>query len=102
MDKYDEAIQSLTRQPGLIRHAWNFPTTTPEGCLFDYCGEGCLTQVKGGGAKAFTQELTEQIKADRRIPGHPFDIKVTDLAVFAEWQRKIDKEYRTKEITYEA
>jgi hypothetical protein len=106
MDKYDFAIQSLKNNPELIKDAWYNPSSMIEGCLFGFCGPdpnvsfsqecpkayGCLTQIKGKGEEAFSRELTEQIRLDNRIPSCEEDITVDNLYVFAEWQRRLDKE----------
>ena len=99
MDKYDEAIEYLTENPIEIADAWGGPSKYPAGCLFNFCGiddsshtYGCLTQVRAGIMKAQTPELTAEIAADNRIPVHEYDITPADLPVFAEWQRRLDKE----------
>ncbi len=97
-DKYDEAVAYLTKHPRKIFDAWDLPDETPHGCLFmpvrgDYsfcCG--CLTEVASGLRRACTNELTEAIRADVRIPTNPREITPDDLPVFAEWQRRIDLE----------
>jgi hypothetical protein len=38
--------------------------------------------------------LTKAIRADARIPEGPQWITVNDLPVFAEWQRRLDKELK--------
>lgn len=53
---------------------------------------GCLTQVAAGTHLAKTAALTLEIRADKRIPTDEYKITVQDLPVFAEWQRKIDRE----------
>jgi hypothetical protein len=116
MDKYDIAVTYLREHPEEIHDAWNHPQGRYEGenlgePLFGYvapnpgrslsilpdgCSKmcGCLTQIVSGVREAYTQELTKQIRADKRIPHS--DITVNDLEVFAEWQRKIDKELNRK------
>lgn len=102
-DKYDIAIEFLTKHPEHIENAWFFPApnkleeVNQAHCLFQVVGDcnnfGCLTQIKyyAQAYKACTPELTEQIIADERIPNSHL-IKVTDLPIFAEWQRRLDKE----------
>lgn len=112
MDKYDIAIEYLTEHPEEISHAWDQAAYDDvEGsCLFQFANKtnedtllsentrcGCLTQIKLvsiGTMKyvAETLELTRAIREDDRLPSDPEDIKVADLPVFAEWQRRIDKE----------
>lgn len=106
-DKYDRAIAYLTQHPHEIVKAWGEPFHHPAGCLFGYVMQantresfelarrspcGCLTQVKSGYRCAQTYALTKAIRADTRIPKWPQWITVDDLPVFAEWQRKLDKE----------
>lgn len=102
-DKYDEAISYLTENPDQIQNSWNAPHSYFAGCLFMYVSKdtssyddiGCLTTIRrndGFGRVACTRELTEAIRADERIPKKVNDIKVEHLSVFAEWQRRIDKE----------
>lgn len=101
-DKYDEAVEYLTENPKAIWHSWGTPTSHPSGCLFQYVtptgddGEtycGCLTLIRGSSNfKACTPELTEAIRADKRIPEKGDEITVEHLPIFAEWQRRIDKE----------
>jgi len=43
---------------------------------------------------AYTDDLTERIRADERIPDDPDRITVAHLPVFAEWQRILDKELK--------
>lgn len=107
MDKYDEAVAHLTRHPMQIGQAWRETTDHPAGCLFSYVSPkgrlnkvppwvdhccGCLTQVRNRDCVAWTEELTQAIQADDRIPGDVVRITAEDLPVFAEWQRRIDKE----------
>lgn len=107
-DKYDEAIEYLATHPGEIRAAWREASTEegeqehPAHCLFQGAtknghidldaGCGCLTQIRCGFLKAETPELTEAIKSDMRIPASVLSVKVNHLPIFAEWQRRIDKE----------
>lgn len=106
-DKYDIAIEYLTEYPEEILDTWNSPFNYPHGCLFqmvtpsgnyqtpewnsDQCG--CLTQVKYKSYPAWTPELTNEICNDERIPSSR-NITVADLPVFAEWQRRLDREIR--------
>lgn len=106
-DKYDEAVEYLTEHPEEILQAWYLPSGAPEPdhighCLFgivathesigSHCG--CLTQIAACGhyPEAETPELTKAIRADMRIPKKGSLVTVEDLPVFAEWQRRIDKE----------
>jgi hypothetical protein len=101
-DKYDEAIEYLTKYPTEIWPAWRDPRIHQAGILFLHCGDnnkyydhgvycGCLTQIRSDHAfVAATDDLTEAIRKDDRIPKSPSEITVEHLAAFAEWQRKID------------
>lgn len=108
MDKYDAAIAYLTAYPSEIARAWAMVSTHPAGCLFAFCGRtgsaddkdeegrrfcGCLTQVRNGD-HAYTPALTAAIRADARIPGNDQQITIESLPVFAEWQRRLDREIR--------
>lgn len=55
---------------------------------------GCLTSVRRPENVAWTTKLTQEIKRDKRIPVSPRNLKPKHLPVFAEWQRKIDKELK--------
>jgi hypothetical protein len=93
-------VQYLTKHPDEILMAWRFPSEGTVGCLFNFAGDkdrygercGCLTQVKDKVSRAQTPALTKAIRADARIPKGPQWITVKDLPVFAEWQRRLDKE----------
>jgi len=113
-DKYDHAIMYLTRNPMEIVPAWQSWNSHPAGCLFapvipilenaeGYPGSqrrpdgkmcGCLTEIRRGSALAWTDELTEAIQADNRIPALPYSVRVENLQAFAEFQRRLDRELR--------
>lgn len=116
-DKYDKAIEYLTANPREIFNAWGCPNTHVAGCLFMPAGPttgflkddvwpmrkdgllcGCLTTIRQNGGHfprlAWTDELTQEILQDTRIPDDCTLITVSDLPVFAEWQRRLDKEIR--------
>lgn len=109
-DVYDEAIEYLTSDPLTFRErvlrAWG-SLSQKGGCLFAYVSPnrksrwggdsvGCLTTIRlgelGSRENACTPELTVAIRNDDRIPRNPHAIKPKDLPVFAEWQRRLDKE----------
>jgi hypothetical protein len=98
MDKYDVAIEYLKRHPEQIWDAWQGTDSHPSGCLFQFCGSGCLTMIKSdagpdgetGRWSSYTPELSAAIIADERIPTQGSDITVSHLSVFAEWQRRLD------------
>jgi hypothetical protein len=101
-DQYDKAVAYLTKHPDKIIYAWENPDGELGGRLFQFMGTtdgygescGCLTQVKSGIRRAKTPALTKAIRADARIPEGPQWITVNDLPVFAEWQRRLDKELK--------
>lgn len=114
MDKYDEQIQKLTsldekERRQNIRDDWLngtgiFQFCTPEGKNTPYNNgylseAGCLTMVHSWGYFVYDSEgvnskLTEQIKLDPRFCDIG-NVKTKDqLEVFAEWQRRLDKEIR--------
>lgn len=73
-----------------------FAYTTPSGRCDSapgggYCG--CLTQVRNS-YKAWTPELTSQIRSDARLPVLQAFITVESLQAFAEWQQRLDEEIR--------
>ncbi len=100
MDKYDEAIAYLTANPEKIWDAWDKPISRDGGCLFDRCAKnvgdrsyGCLTQVRAGQRSGQRSGcFVDEIRADERIPISGESIRIKHFPVFAEWQRKIDKE----------
>jgi hypothetical protein len=103
-DRYDKAVAYLTKHPDEIIHAWRNPEGEPGGRLFQFVGTtdgygescGCLTEVKDGIRRAQTPALTKAIRADIRIPKGPQWLTAKDLPVFAEWQRRLDKELNRK------
>ena len=114
LDKYDIEINRLLEFDDncfshAINMAWSCPNEIGNGCLFQYVTKnghsssrnydntrscGCLTQIKTGQLVAYTEELTLAIQADNRIPRNSNTITKESLPVFAEWQRKADKEIR--------
>ena len=118
-DKYDHAITYLTRNPMEIVPAWQSWNSHPAGCLFapvipilknreGYPGSqrrpdgkmcGCLTEIRRGSSLAWTDELTEAIQADNRIPALPYSVRVENLRAFAEFQRRLDRELREPAIS---
>lgn len=110
MDKYDAAIAYLTEHPDRILDAWRSPITVKGGCLFQLASKtaeypkdsvefiGCLTQIRHNGPDRIIAvvedrpDLTKAIAEDIRIPKNQNTIKVSDLHVFAEWQRRLDVE----------
>lgn len=107
-DKYSEAVAYLTEHEDRIESTWFEPHLHRGGCLFTFCTPdgtrqprpdhrmcGCLTMIRGEWAlenHAWTDELTEAILTDERLPKSGYDIRPEHLPVFAEWQRRLDKE----------
>ncbi len=109
-DKYDKAIDYLMRHPNEVKEAWSCPPEHPAGCLFEFAcrrevlrgfnNYGCLTMIRRvaypsdvwQSSVAETPELTEAIQADNRLPMHVDEIQLHHLPVFAEWQRRLDRE----------
>jgi len=115
MDKYDEAIEWLVEHPDELWPMWSGPSGGDAGCLFEFCsaepdmsvvpnGEmcGCLVMIRESDTySAWTPELTDEIRADDRLPRSFTDLKGlrgdalrAALQPFAEWQRRLDKEIR--------
>lgn len=102
MDIYDKEVKRLSKNPDEIYCAWTYgPGHSP---LFDAASSkrytsvnscGCLIQVKMG-FRASSKRLTEAIRADARIPEDVTEIKPEHLPVFAEWQRKLDKMFKSR------
>lgn len=101
-DKYDDAIDYLTANPAEITGAWLSPETRRAGCLFQFAtGDGlykygtnfgCLTQIRSEDAVASTMAMTLAIRDDKRLPACCEDVTVAHLSLFAEWQRRLDRE----------
>ena len=108
-NKYDIAIEYLTNNPHNIFHAWSLSVNHSSSvihahCLFERIGDvmnvedcGCLTEIREDTQKfacidwEIDYDLTERIRADERIPTHPWLIGIETLPVFKEWQERIDK-----------
>lgn len=107
-DRYDRAIAYFTKNPKRIAISWFSSSSRAyfePGYLFAYASKdpynagrntdlGCLTMIRYDSSifKAETQALTDEIASDTRLPKDPDDITVENLHVFAEWQRRLDKE----------
>lgn len=105
LDKYDRAIAHLTKHPDQISSTWVSPDEYEAGCLFEFLSPdyrsgkdwGCPTLVKHGGFIALTDEITEAIRNDPRIPGDHSKITIESLEAFAEYQRMADAAGRVLE-----
>lgn len=113
-DKYDRAIEYLTKHPEDLFMSWLFPERNTAGCLFAMAsktggnvpGVGCLTTIKNGtdydGVDRVVEgrpDLTQRIRDDPRIPvtsssarRDKFSIPAESYLALAEWQRILDKE----------
>lgn len=127
-DIYDQEIAYLTENPWQIYKHWNWGTPLFQKAVnLNHLNQlplriwqyGCLTQIRQVNDSrlppffAETPILTEQIIVDDRIPASPSKpscgddenkctITLEHLPVFAEWQRKLDKELdRTPPQTYD-
>ena len=56
------------------------------------CCFGCLTTVHNGAHFAWTPAITQSIRDDERLPNYDDQIEPHHLPIFAEWQRRLDKE----------
>jgi hypothetical protein len=116
-DVYDRAVKYLTRNPNKIPGAWRSASCHPSvrtrgaslfliahnGDRHDHgCSCGCLTQIRGNLDQsrpfysAETESLFKAIGADDRIPTSHFAIERRHLPIFAEWQRRLDRELGRK------
>lgn len=100
-DKYVHAMEYLHRHPDRIFAAWWSALHSPHvpgACLFAFAGPqhspyGCLTQIRRNRTRrAATDALTSAIRDDERLPKESMDIHPEHLNVFAEWQRRLDRE----------
>lgn len=94
MDKYDEQIDLLTKNPEMIGDHWMngwglFQYLTPTGRVDESITMGCPTLVKARGRKAATPELMEAVAA-ADIPDDEECIKPVHLPAFAAIQRLAD------------
>lgn len=109
MDKYDKQIADIEAGSGghsvALKMDWLmgiglFAFINPTGSFQGYRECGCLTMIKMGRGVAIgkdgktNEKLTTAIRDDKRIPITSGCITLESLQVFAEWQRRIDKELR--------
>ena len=102
----NKAVEYLQANPDEIKGAWRSPQYHIAGALFTFVrpegkdtsyetGIGCLTMIKSGDYRAWhSDELTDAIRADDRIPASRVLVTPSNLPVLAEWQRRIEKFYR--------
>lgn len=97
MDKYDEQINRIkaaTDPHQAIQEEWG----NSKGLFAMVAGSnsGCLTMIRNRSelANGVTgrPDLTSEIERDERLPCKPQYITVDHLPVFAEWQRRLDRE----------
>lgn len=112
LDIYDREIARLTQEPELIRESWNtaeplfryiFNTSRrfsvdPNNAVPQLLNCGCLTMYRTGFYRpeqlpTKLQPVAREIASDERIPRSEFDIQPHHLPVFAEWQRRLDREF---------
>lgn len=103
-DKYDEQIAELLKDEPTpkefskrVNKEWGrsrglFAFAASPGFCEDYALTGCLTMIREGSWIAETPELTLEIKQDERIPTSWSGITPEHLPIFAEWQRRLDRE----------
>lgn len=97
MDKYDEAIIYLKLHPKEIPNAWSSPSRHKAGALFQMLGYpgnshiGCPTMIKGGNWEGATEEITQMVRNNPKIPSSYLDITEDCFEAFAEIQRETDK-----------
>jgi len=105
-DIYDHEIARLTEDPKLIADSWEYAAP-----LFRYLVNvvklhqldpqawcGCLTMYRSGFHKPDTlptrlRPIAQEIAHDDRIPRDSREIQPHHLPVFAEWQRRLDREF---------
>lgn len=98
MDRYDQEIERVSRGLSEGRNPLSFWTFGEQhsplfdGCSVDRRSCFCLTAVRNIGVGAETRELSDAIRSDKRIPDDERLIRSEHLPVFAEWQRRLDKE----------
>lgn len=102
-DVYDREIAFLTEHPHQIAIHWInqsplFQMACHPELMLGQHRFGCLSMIRDDDDMevnpyvAQTKELTREIKEDYRIPPSSSDITVEHLPIFAEWQRRLDKE----------
>lgn len=113
MDRYDEAIEFLTRYPDELEEAARNPGENPiAGCLFANAGQNLYSYLKQpngrwlgdpvaihGDPEHYTAEddgLTQVIIADDRLPRTSALLELSHLPVLAEYQRRFDKWWNRK------
>lgn len=103
IDRYDQEVERLTKKLRTdelaIEKSWGDAEPLFEFCTRDrstgsrgkICG--CLVMIRNQQKYvAETVELTASIRADKQLPVVSSSITVEHLPIFAEWQRRIDKE----------
>lgn len=88
VDKYDKAMAYLFKHPEKIPLWWSHGRT-----LFQLVpNSGCLTMIRNQRLIRPETPLEKEIAADTRLPDSPTKITTDHLPIFAEWQRRIDRE----------
>lgn len=113
------AIELLVANPQEIAAAWRDPLGHPAGCLFRFASNsggveyskagtvGCLTMIVNPANNVpyvgQTDELTQKIKADKRIPQHYSDIYGREeLELLGRWQTRIFRYFKKGGLTNNA
>jgi hypothetical protein len=112
IDVYDRAVEHLADNPSLIEIAWIGTDECKEGCLFAFATKnrcrgddehgnvyGCVTMIKSDDYVAEDAKLTEAIRNDPEVAGDVREYQSDTrrkLLVLAEYQRKMDKQWRRK------
>lgn len=124
MDKYDLQIEEIKSSKNISDTIYNqwlhsyglFKMISPLSCILDGPRPGCLLMISEGYYSVLDkngnrhEQLTQQIRNDKRIPDSANNITIDNLSVFAEWQRRLDirslamnkpKEIEQKKLTQE-
>lgn len=107
MDKYDKQIEEIKSGHSTIKEDWYkakglfaFATDCKAELSSVEATVGCLVMIRNSSGIVLAQDqelakkLTNEILLDKRLPRLPEEIKEEHLPVFAEWQRRLDKEIR--------
>lgn len=103
-DIYDAEIARLTEayktDKKAIVYSWSnaeplFRFLSPDGhCLSGVVRYGCPTMIRGSSPDhpkvALTEELTESVRNDARLPAESYDLRPEHLPACAEHQRAAD------------
>jgi hypothetical protein len=118
VDKYDLAIDYLSRHEDEIIAAFLHPSTHSAGFLFAYlspplaespetaelpdgkiCGCPLLVHRNSAFYGAWSKEMTEALRSDSRLPNSIAEIRACHLPRFAAYQRWADRTFRRTHVT---